>query len=101
MKKIIIFSVLLANFAFANTTKCDEDSFEEVNVTTFSGSHINLKYQYCSYSKTEPINYIGYQLLTIKVDNQLYTYKNNVSDNEYSSRKMFYSKLGVFGVTIP
>ncbi|KFA58287.1 hypothetical protein A9G48_00640 [Gilliamella sp. wkB18] len=98
MNKIIIFSVLLVNFAFANTTKCDEDSFEQVNITTFSGSHMNLKYQYCPYFKIEPIDYMGYQLLTIKVDNQLYTYKNNVSDNGYSSREMFYSKLGVFGI---
>ncbi|MCX8711352.1 hypothetical protein J3U57_02300 [Gilliamella sp. B3464] len=98
MKKIIIIFILSINFAFANTTKCDKDSVKKINITTFSGDNMNLLYQYCRYNNEESKNYDGYQLLTINVDNNSFTYTNNVIGNEYFGGEMFYSKLGIFGL---
>lgn len=98
MKKIIIIFILSMNFAFANTTKCDKDSVKKINITTFFGDNMNLLYQYCPYNNEESKNYDGYQLLTINVDNNSFTYTNNVIGNEYFGGEMFYSKLGIFGL---
>lgn len=98
MKKIIIIFILSMNFAFANTTKCDKDSVKKINITTFSGDNMNLLYQYCPYNNEESKDYDGYQLLTINVDNNSFTYTNNVIGNEYFGGEMFYSKLGIFGL---